>query len=99
MRNALTPYAEVVRGTQTLRRIGRVSRLGGLSVEAHGLQATVGEFCSIARASGMEGSVLAEVVGVKGEYTSLMPYGAVDGLATGCDVVAAGSQSKIAVGM
>jgi flagellum-specific ATP synthase len=99
----LVPYQRAIAQAQLTRRIGVVRRLGGLSVEVHGLDATVGELCAIwPRKSEHEASlrspVLAEVVGVRVDHLALMPYGSVQGLAAGCEVVAQGSQSQIGVG-
>lgn len=100
---SLASYQRAVAQAPMTRRIGQVRRLGGLSVEVHGLDATVGELCAIwPRESGQDISartpVLAEVVGVKADHLALMPYGSVQGLAAGCEVVAQGSQSQMGVG-
>jgi len=100
---SLAPYQRAVAQAPLTRRIGQVRRLGGLSVEVHGLDATVGELCAIwPRASAHDPAprspVLAEVVGVRADGLALMPYGSVQGLAAGCEVVAQGSQSQIGVG-
>lgn len=103
MSTALASYRRAVMQAPFTRRIGHVSRLGGLSVEVRGLDATIGELCEIwPRESVGETShrvpVLAEVVGVQEDHLALMPYGSVHGLAAGCEVVAQGSQSDIGVG-
>jgi flagellum-specific ATP synthase len=71
-------------------------------VEVHGLDATVGELCAIWPRQFVKGRraspILAEVVGVGADHLALMPYGSVQGLAAGCEVVAQGSQSEIGVG-
>jgi flagellum-specific ATP synthase len=100
---AASPYRRAVAAATLTRRIGQVRRLGGLSIEVHGLDATVGELCAIwPRASSVDGSpsspVLAEVVGVRADHLSLMPYGSVQGFSAGCEVVALGSQSQVGVG-
>ncbi len=100
---SLAPYRRAVAQAPLTRRMGHVRRLGGLSVEVHGLDATVGELCAIwPRSSGRDAAprapVLAEVVGVRADHLALMPYGSVQGLAAGCEVVAQGSHSQIGVG-
>lgn len=97
----LSPYRRAVSQAPLVRRIGLVRRLGGLSVEVHGLHATVGEICEIwprERKAGPRTPVLAEVVGVRPDHLTLMPYGSVQGLASGCEVVAQGGLSQIGVG-
>ncbi len=103
MNPVLDSYRQAVMHAPWVRRIGHVRRLGGLSVEVHGLDATVGELCAIwPRASGRTNAiapVLAEVVGVRADHLALMPYGSVQGLAAGCEVVAQGTHSQIGVGV
>lgn len=94
--------SEALRATELHRRIGWVREMQGLAIDAQGPDAAVGELCRImvrAQAqSGAAGSVLAEVVGLKPGRVTLMPYGAVDGIAAGCEVRALGAQSQIGVG-
>jgi flagellum-specific ATP synthase len=103
MSPTLTSYRRAIAQASLTRRIGHVRRLGGLSVEVHGLDAAVGELCAIwpRKSAGVssEGTpVLAEVVGVRPDHLALMPYGSVQGLAAGCEVVAQGSHSEVGVG-
>ncbi|GAB2591420.1 flagellar protein export ATPase FliI [Ramlibacter solisilvae] len=102
MTSVLAAYRPIVNQVPLVRRVGQVSRLGGLSVEVQGLDATVGELCAIwprdPRHGASQQPVLAEVVGVRTGHLALMPYGPVHGLAAGCEVVAQGSDSQIAVG-
>src|SRR3569832_1368975 len=97
----LAGYRRALKHAAVVRRIGHVSRLGGLSVEVHGLDATIGEFCSIRRrgaAHVAQAPVLAEVVAVKGDHLALMPYGPLEGLAAGCEVLAEGAYAQFDVG-
>lgn len=57
---------------------GRLVKLLGLTLEADGCQAAMGERCSIETDSGA--AIEAEVVGFNGQRTLLMPAGDVDGL-------------------
>jgi flagellum-specific ATP synthase len=97
MNPSVATYAQAVRDSHPVRRIGHVTRLAGLAMEVQGLHAAVGEICSIESRHG-GARVLAEVVGVKGDHLALMPYGMAEGLSAGCEVVAEGAQGKIAVG-
>jgi flagellum-specific ATP synthase len=94
----LSTYLEHLRGIELHRRIGWVRRLQGLAIEAEGLDASVGEMCRIVARGTRSTGVLAEVVGLKPDLVTLMPYGPVQGLGAGAEVVAIGRQSGIGVG-
>jgi flagellum-specific ATP synthase len=104
MTTALAPYRRAIMKTPFTRRVGHVSRLGGLSVEVQGLDASVGELCAVwpresaDRITHGSASVLAEVVAVQRDHLALMPYGSVQGLAAGCEVIPEGNRSEIDVG-
>lgn len=97
-------YLHAVERQVLTRRIGRVSQFSGLSIEVSGLDASVGELCSIyPRQADQHGDksrerIMAEVVGIGAGYLTLMPYGPVQGLAAGCEVEAENSFSEIGVG-
>lgn len=94
-------YLQAFRGTALTRKTGYVSKLSGLAIEATGPDVAVGALCRIypRRDHGQNAEhVMAEVVGIRPGVVTLMPYGAVQGLAAGCEVVAAGSQATISVG-
>lgn len=90
-------YVQAIREAELVRRTGRVRRLFGLSVEAEGPQASIGEMCEI-RATGNAEPLHAEVIGLKDGRTVLMPYGRLTGLRAGCEVVATGLAPRVAVG-
>lgn len=105
-RSALGDYRHALRQAELSRRLGRVLQLQGLAIEAKGPDATVGELCRIyprqrtqdrARVSASQG-VLAEVVGLRGDVITLMPYGSMQGISAGAEVVALGRQSTFGVG-
>jgi flagellum-specific ATP synthase len=75
---------------------GRVERVSGLLVEAHGVPAAVGETCRIRRSSGE--SVDAEVIGFDGARTLLMPHSELVGIGPSQEVVALGRPFSIFVG-
>ncbi len=75
---------------------GRVERVSGVLVEAHGVPAAVGETCRIRRPGG--GSVDAEVVGFDGARTLLMPHGELEGVAPAQEVIALGRPFAVPVG-
>ena len=64
---------------------GQLARMIGLTLEALGCQAAVGDRCEVMAADGS--AVEAEVVGFSGDRLYLMPTGDVAGLASGARVV------------
>lgn len=107
---SLAEYSQSIARSSWMRRIGRVRRIQGLTLEAEGLQATLGELCQILPhplspmsswndlSSGDGGGVLAEVVGLQPDRCTLMAYSSIEGLAAGAGVVALGPQSLLGVG-
>src|SRR5687768_8367506 len=64
---------------------GQLTRMVGLTLEAMGCQAAVGDRCEVTAADGS--SIEAEVVGFSGERLYLMPTGDVHGVKPGARVV------------
>lgn len=96
-------YLDALRSTSLLRKIGYVEQLSGLAIEAKGPDVAIGEICRIFPRRSEDGAaqadgVLAEVVGIRPGVVTLLPYGAAQGLAAGCEVVAEGARSEIGVG-
>jgi flagellum-specific ATP synthase len=79
------------------RRRGRVRDLIGLIVEATGLEAEVGEVCSI-ETGRRRPAVPAEVVGFRTGRTLLMPLGELHGVGPGTRVTATGAPLEVGVG-
>lgn len=79
------------------RRIGRLSSIQGILLEATGLDVRLGELVDVLPARQRTG-LLAEVVGLRGEHTLLMPYSSVEGLCLSSQVVARGESATVAVG-
>jgi flagellum-specific ATP synthase len=79
--------ARQVAGQHTpLESSGKLTRLAGLVLEAHGIKVPVGSQCVIDQPPDPDTEVLAEVVGFAGERAFLMPAGDVQGLASGARV-------------
>jgi flagellum-specific ATP synthase len=78
------------------RRHGRVRDLIGLIVEATGLEAEVGEVCTIETGRGRD-AVPAEVVGFRAGRTLLMALGEAAGIGPGASVVATGRPLRVQV--
>ena len=89
--SALSVCLEALRDTELHRRIGWVREMQGLAIDASGPDAAIGELCRIkvrrhSQSADAVGDVLAEVVGLKQGRVTLMPYGSVEGIASGCEV-------------
>jgi flagellum-specific ATP synthase len=78
-------------------RMGRVTRVVGLVIEAAGLEVGLGELCRVTSLS-EEKSVLAEVVGFHERGVLLMPLGEIDGLHPGSSVTPMGRSFGADVG-
>ncbi|HLD68740.1 MAG TPA: FliI/YscN family ATPase [Pseudomonas sp.] len=79
------------------RRVGRLSAIQGMVLEATGLDVRLGELVDILPARGGD-AIAAEVVGLRGDQALLMPYAAVDGLCLSSQVIARGETASIPVG-
>src|SRR4051812_3318722 len=85
----LEQASSAIRDADLHRRTGRIVDLIGLIVEATGLEAEVGEVCSIETGRG-RADVPAEVVGFRAGRTLLMALGDATGIGPGAKVVASG---------
>ena len=94
--DALEEAAFAIRDADLHRRHGRVNDLIGLIVEASGLEAEVGEVCSIETGRGRP-DVPAEVVGFRAGSTLLMALGDATGIGPGARVTATGRPLKVDV--
>ncbi|MEK6788412.1 MAG: FliI/YscN family ATPase [Pseudomonadota bacterium] len=83
--------------TSLCRRLGRLTAIRGMAMEATGLDVRLGELVDITPARGGE-AVIAEVVGLRSDHILLMPYGPVEGLCLASEVVARGETYTVAVG-
>jgi flagellum-specific ATP synthase len=102
-------YQDAIARVELFQRTGWVQQVKGMAIESRGPDASVGELCRIlprgqglmrAGASRGEGGsgVLAEVVGLRGGILTLMPFGNMQGVSAGAEVVALGRQSSLGVG-
>jgi flagellum-specific ATP synthase len=96
MSGALDRAAAALRDADLHRRHGRVIDLIGLIVEATGLEAEVGEVCSIDTGRG-RAAVPAEVVGFRAGRTLLMALGEATGIGPGARVSATGRALRVDV--
>ena len=75
---------------------GRLTRMVGLTLEAQGCRAAIGDRCQVMQSG--EAVVETEVVGFAGDRLFLMPIGEVRGLAPHARVIPAGRSARVAVG-
>ncbi|MGA9284861.1 MAG: FliI/YscN family ATPase [Solirubrobacteraceae bacterium] len=94
----LATATNALREADLARRHGSVCNLIGLIIEATGLQAEVGEVCSIGSDDPTKGRIPAEVVGFRDGRTLLMPLGEMHGIGPGTRVLATGAPFRVAVG-
>src|SRR3954468_20190119 len=96
MSGALDRATSAVSDADLHRRHGRVADLIGLIVEATGLEAEVGEVCTIETGRGRP-EVPAEVVGFRAGRTLLMALGDATGIGPGASVTGSGRPLKVDV--
>ena len=86
-----------VKAAETVSRTGKIENIVGMSIEASGGKAAVGDICRIYNSeSGRQ--VTAEVVGFKNDRILLMPYADMSGISAGNFVRNTGSQLNLKVG-
>ena len=80
------------------KKLGRVSKVVGLSIESIGPDARLNDLCRIIPRDNPDRVIYTEVVGFKDNRILLMPFEAVDGIAPGCTVENTGKPLMIKVG-
>ena len=93
--------AETLRRPPRPVRFGKVRSATGLVIEATGLEAAIGEMCTLRHDHGPSGggpAVQAEVIGVRGSAALLMPLGEATGLRAGSLVERAPRPHAVGVG-
>ncbi len=92
----LSEYEERLQEPAPIVVEGSLTRMAGLTLEAEGCEAAVGDRCLIKAHTGK--SIEAEVVGFAGEKLFLMPIGSINGLAPGSRVIPIGRAGDVPVG-
>lgn len=75
---------------------GKVSRIVGMTVEATGLQCSIGDICNISLGEDKP-PLVSEVVGISGNSTFLMPYQEMGGIGYGATVLNTGDKLTVPV--
>ena len=88
---------EIIYNAETISHIGKIENIVGMTIEASGGKAAIGDICYIYN-EGVQEQVLAEVVGFKNERILLMPYENMMGMSAGNFVRNTRGQLKVPVG-
>ncbi len=90
-------YLDIINKTKTIKEVGKITEIIGLTIESDGPKSSIGDLCYIYNDYN-EKPTMAEVVGFKRDKILLMPLGAPDGIRPGAFVVNTGGAMKIGVG-
>ena len=93
-RNAIRQIGQA----ETIGHTGKIENIVGMSIEASGSKAAVGDICRI-YSDENSSQISAEVVGFKNDRTLLMPYAEMNGISAGNFVRNTGRQLELKVGM
>ena len=88
---------DMIYNAETISHIGKIENNVGMTIEASGGKAAIGDICHI-YSENARGQALAEVVGFKNDRILLMPYDNMTGLAAGNFVRNTRQQLRIPVG-
>ncbi len=90
-------YLDIIKKTQTIKQIGKITEIIGLTIESDGPKSSIGDLCYIYNELDEE-PTMAEVVGFRKDKILLMPLASPDGIRPGALVVNTGDAMKIGVG-
>ena len=90
-------YLDIIKETQTIKEIGKITEIIGLTIESDGPKSSIGDLCYIYN-NYNDTPTMAEVVGFKRDKILLMPLASPDGIHPGALVVNTGGAMKIGVG-
>ncbi len=90
-------YLDIINNTQTIKEIGKITEIIGLTIESDGPKSSIGDLCYIYNDYN-DTPTMAEVVGFKKDKILLMPLASPDGIRPGAIVVNSGGAMKIGVG-
>ncbi len=90
-------YLEIIKKTDTIKQVGKITEIIGLTIESDGPQSSIGDLCLIHNDLEIK-PVMAEVVGFRKDKILLMPLASPDGIRPGARVINTGGAMKIGVG-
>ena len=88
---------QIISQFSPLGSLGKVKNIAGIMIEVTGVNARVGDICTI-YSSDDEHTIMSEVVGFKEENVLLMAYGDIKGVSPGSFVQSTGCQLRVPVG-
>ncbi|EGO63148.1 flagellar protein export ATPase FliI [Acetonema longum] len=89
-------YIQTVQSVETMRLCGKITQIVGLMIETQGPRVDLGEVCKI-YPRGSNQPIAAEVVGFRNGKVLLMPFGEMQGIGPGCEVVSTQKTSSVRV--
>lgn len=90
-------YLDIINKSKTIKEIGKITEIIGLTIESDGPKSSIGDLCYIYN-DFQDTPTMAEVVGFKKDKILLMPLASPDGIRPGALVINSGSAMKIGVG-
>ena len=90
-------YLNIIEKTETIKEIGKITEIIGLTIESDGPKSSIGDLCYIYNDLN-ETPTMAEVVGFRKDKILLMPLASPDGIRPGASVINSGSAMKVGVG-
>ncbi len=90
----LAKYYRILEAADPILVKGKVARVVGLTLEGRGLRAAIGDVCEIA-ANGHK--IQAEVIGFKEDSIILMPFGEIQGILPGSEIIHLGKRATVGV--
>ena len=90
-------YLDIIKNTKTIKEIGKITEIIGLTIESDGPKSSIGDLCYIYNDYN-DTPTMAEVVGFKRDKILLMPLASPDGIRPGALVVNTGAPMQIGVG-
>lgn len=92
-----TELTNLIKKTETVNHIGKIENIVGMTIEASGIRANIGDINIISTQDGKR-EIIAEVVGFKADRTVLMPYDFTNGIGAGNFIKNTNKRLKIPVG-
>ena len=90
-------YLDIIKKTNTIKEVGKISEIIGLTIESDGPKSSIGDLCYIYNDYNST-PIPAEVVGFRQDKILLMPLGSPDGIRPNAFVINIGEAMKIGVG-
>ncbi len=97
-RDVFEKYEKSLDRAVTIKTLGKVSDVVGISIESIGPFSSIGDVCLIDTNDQTHGTLKAEVVGFKKNKTLIMPLGKVKGISPGIRIMNLGRKLEIPVG-